>query len=322
MLKATDRENAAFGASVALSGDRALVGDTAGSPTPSTTFVFERSGASWIRQTSLIGPQLGGPGIPPGLVTLSGGTAVIKAGGGLNLFSADAPRMQVEDAAGNLLAQGTAERPMAIQDGIADELTFTLRNTGTVGLSNIVANLSGPDAARFRISAVPAISLPPGGSTTLAVQFVDVSGATPRSATLRLASSDPDRSPWLLNLTGIRLVSSSDSDFDGLNDVAEFRLRALGFDPFVRQPTLVKALNLGGFYGPSQIHALTVDKTLLQPVSPGVFRLTLGLQKATQLTNFTPFPMLAPQTRINGQGQIEFQFSSPDNAAFYLLNVE
>jgi hypothetical protein len=84
---------------------------------------------------------------------------------------------------------------------------------------------------------------------------------------------------------------------------------------------LPSSLNLGGVYGPSQIQALAVGKPLLQSVSLGVFRLTLGLQKATHLTNFTPFPMLALQTTINGRGQLEFRFSSPDNAAFYLLDV-
>jgi hypothetical protein len=323
MLKAVDREHAAFGATVALSGDRALVGDIfGGSSLLPSTFVFERHGTSWIRQATLVGSEAGGPSVPPGMIALSGGTAVIKNQANLFVFSTDAPRMTIEDSTGTLLAPGTTEQTMAIQDGLDDELTFTLRNTGTVTLSNIVASLVAPQASRFQISAAPSDSLPPGGSSTLTLRFVEGPDATPAVATLRLASSDPARSPWILNLLGIRLVSSSDSDADGLNDVAEFRLRSLGFDPFARQPSLVKALNLGGVYGLSQIQALHVGKPLLHPIAPGVFRLTLGLQKATQLTNFAPFPMTAPQTVINSQGQLEFEFTSPDNAAFYRLDVE
>jgi hypothetical protein len=43
------------------------------------------------------------------------------------------------------------------------------------------------------------------------------------------------------------------------------------------------------------------------------------VEKATDLLNFFPFPMTAPPTTINGEGKLEFQFSAPDNAAFFRL---
>ena len=49
--------------------------------------------------------------------------------------------------------------------------------------------------------------------------------------------------------------------------------------------------------------------------------LIIGVEKATQLTNFVLFPMTAPQTTINGEGKLEFRFSPPDNAAFFRLEA-
>jgi hypothetical protein len=40
-----------------------------------------------------------------------------------------------------------------------------------------------------------------------------------------------------------------------------------------------------------------------------LFTLTIGVEKATLLTNFFPFPMTAPQTTINVEGKLEFQFA-------------
>lgn len=45
-------------------------------------------------------------------------------------------------------------------------------------------------------------------------------------------------------------------------------------------------------------------------------------QKLNQPGNFVPFPFLAPQTAINPQGQIEFQFTVPDAASFFLLKAQ
>jgi T5SS/PEP-CTERM-associated repeat protein len=53
----------------------------------------------------------------------------------------------------------------------------------------------------------------------------------------------------------------------------------------------------------------------------GLFTLTIGVEKATDLTNFFPFPMTAPQTTINAEGKLEFQFGPPDNAAFFRLEA-
>ena len=123
----------------------------------------------------------------------------------------------------------------------------------------------------------------------------------------------------------------TDTDGDGMNDVAEFNLSALGFDWQVSQTGLVNTLAGGaesaGYYTTAQVQALNVDVPLIQrDPGTGVFKLTLGVQKSTTLLpgSFTLFPMNTPgfTTTINGAGRLEFQFTVPDNAAFFRLQSQ
>ena len=103
-------------------------------------------------------------------------------------------------------------------------------------------------------------------------------------------------------------------------------MRALGFDWKVNQASLVTAfvanLNAGQFFSLSQIQALHMDAPLLsRNAATGAFKLTLGLRKSTDLIQYAPFPFTAPGTTINGQGKLEFEFTVPDNAAFFRLEA-
>lgn len=77
-----------------------------------------------------------------------------------------------------------------------------------------------------------------------------------------------------------------------------------------------------GLFTASQVQALNVDARLItKDPATGLFKLTIGVQKSSDLIQFNPFPMTAPQSTINGQGKLEFQFSVPDNAAFFRLEA-
>lgn len=81
--------------------------------------------------------------------------------------------------------------------------------------------------------------------------------------------------------------------------------------------------NTYDLYSPTQIQSLNVGTPLLQKnPSTGAFTLTLGIEKSTNLTNFTPLPFVAPQMTVNGQGKLEFQFTSPGNAAFFRVQAQ
>jgi hypothetical protein len=78
--------------------------------------------------------------------------------------------------------------------------------------------------------------------------------------------------------------------------------------------------NSYGLYSLAQVQALHVGTPLLakDPVS-GKFKLTIGAKKSADLTIYTALPFSAGDATINALGEMEFQFTSPDNAAFFRL---
>lgn len=163
----------------------------------------------------------------------------------------------------------------------------------------------------------------PSGSTTFAIRFLAPSAGN-KTAVLHIASNDSDENPFDLNLTGLGLSLTTDTDGDGLNDAAEFQMEALGFNWQLSQPTLVGVYfanaEAGGLGSGQGLH-LDAPKLTKNPAT-GLFKLRIGIQKSTDLQHFAPFPLTVPQTTISGDGKLEFEFASPDNAAFYRLLAE
>ena len=145
-----------------------------------------------------------------------------------------------------------------------------------------------------------------------------------------------------------------DGDGDGLNDSAEFLMSSLGYDWQVDQPALVNTLlnnanvarlftepqyaanrtngqndvvsdpNAFALYSLSQVQALHSGTPLIaRDPGTGKFKLTMDWKKSTNLTDFLDFP--APPgsaVSISPQGDVEFEFPSTDNAAFYRIKME
>jgi hypothetical protein len=235
-------------------------------------------------------------------------------------------------------------------------LTFTVTNPGTGDLTSLVVTLDGPDAADFSVSALSATSIPVGaGTATFTVTFFPTAGGA-KTAALHIASNVTGaKNPFDISLIGTDLAFTNDSDSDGLNDASEFQMAALGFDWQVSQPALVSTLmssatgaglynqtlynanrtagqndvlsspNTYSLYTLSQVQALNVGAPLLQKnPTTGAFTLTIGVTKSTDLTTFNPFSMTGPGTStvINGAGKLEFQFTAPDNAAFFKVQAQ
>jgi hypothetical protein len=75
-----------------------------------------------------------------------------------------------------------------------------------------------------------------------------------------------------------------------------------------------------GLYSHTQLQALNVGTPLLtKDQVSGKFKLTIGVKKSSDLLTFTAFPIPTGAALLNPQGELEFQFTSPDNAAFYRL---
>ncbi len=246
---------------------------------------------------------------------------------------------------GQTIDFGAVERP----NGGASQ-NFIVRNVGDAPLTGIAnANTGG-------FSALPVVSstVNPGESTHFLVEFVPTDPALPTGqaiGTLYIASNDID---GLLTL-GLRAFAYSsilDFDGDGMSDWGEYKLSALGFNWQVSQPALVSALynnanaaklftqtqydanrqvgrnevtanpNAFSLYALSQVQALNVGTPLLTRGANGKFTLTMALKKSANLIDYQPFPFTDPGTAINAQGEVEFEFTAPGNAAFFRIEAK
>lgn len=83
-------------------------------------------------------------------------------------------------------------------------LTYIVRNDGAGPLSGLALSKSGSNSNDFAIGSLAATSLAAGASTTLQITFNPTGQAT-RSASVSLASNDPDENPFAISLTGTGL---------------------------------------------------------------------------------------------------------------------
>ncbi len=233
------------------------------------------------------------------------------------------PDFSVEQPVSTAVPHGGSRR-FVTTPGSSASLAFSIRNTGGTSLDTLDFSISGPDAGEFGYSAATT-PIAAGESALFVVLFNPTSGGT-RNAVLRITSPVPGKSPFEILLEGRALTPDLDSDGDGLGDAIEFGMAALGFDWETSQPALVDTLftnaNGAGLFTTAQVRDLHVDTPLIErnPAN-GQFKLTLGLQKSTDLSGFAAFPFTAPPT-VNGEGKIEYWFTSPDDSAFFRVSAE
>lgn len=245
------------------------------------------------------------------------------------------------------LVTGEAQPPdivivgtIPVEDG--EDLTMGgVLNGGTLDVSFAISNpggtpltlhgsprvaIGGPDVALFTVLSQPAGIVPPHGTAAFTVRFSPLTVGT-KTATMTVLSNSPGESPYVVSFQGHSLNFANDTDGDGLNDGSELQMAALGFKWNQSQTALVNTLfnsaSNAGLYTASQVQALNVGTPLIQKnAATGAFTLTLGIEKSTNLSTFTAFPMTAPQCTINAQGKLQFEFTSPDNAAFFRVQAK
>lgn len=86
----------------------------------------------------------------------------------------------------------------------SSQITFTLRNQGSQTLTGIVPTITGPHAADFSFVKVPAASILKGKTSPMVLRFAPKETGL-RNATIEIASSDDNETPFLLNFSGIGL---------------------------------------------------------------------------------------------------------------------
>jgi len=202
------------------------------------------------------------------------------------------PEIAVEQPSGTELTSGSSTIDFGTEaEGYSVSREFTIRNTSNGLLTGLGITFNGTHASEFSVTTTPTAPVASGGSTTFTVEFSPTSGGT-KTAALHIANNDNDENPFDVNLTARGLALGDDTDSDGMNDAAEFKLALLGFDWEVSNNTLVNALNanagLHGLYTESQIGNARAD-TFTIGVSGGTVTLGLQLQKSEDLIYWEDF---------------------------------
>ena len=135
-------------------------------------------------------------------------TGQLQAGGGLNpqattVVAPLVPEIHVLDAVGGSLATGTASKGCgSVQvGGSSSALAITIKNTGTVDLTDLAVSIDGTNAADFAVTGLGTTTLAPEASLTLNLTFSPKAVGS-RTARLRIASNDANENPFDITLTG------------------------------------------------------------------------------------------------------------------------
>lgn len=235
----------------------------------------------------------------------------------------------VERPAGTAVANGSIQTFSPTFVGQEHVVQFVVRNEGLENLFLDFITIEGADAADFAVvhPTMPFIGLDAGPDTqaTLTLAFRPTSGGT-RTALLRFQTNDATDNPFTLVLEGDALSTLTDTDGDGLNDAAEYKMASLGFDWQVAQPALVATLmdnaGLAGLYTAAQVQTLHVGTPLLtRQAGTGSFKLVLSLKRSATLTDFQPFAFSLPRLDVTPEGKLEFEFDPEDTVQFFRLEA-
>lgn len=246
--------------------------------------------------------------------------------GAVHVFDPDPPlaRLQVEQPPGTGLLAGAAsvhfgDSPLGVTTTTQN---IVVRNIGTDTLLISGISLVTGHTGDFSLSDVSLpLTLEVDEIASVPVAFGPLDSGT-RLAILRITSNAVLQNPFEITLTGQGLSAASDTDGDGLNDVAELSLAAMGFNWQVADEELLAILRAGGnaagLYSGSQLQAMNPGKPLLprDPAS-GDFKLTVGARKSVDLMNFVLLPMSPPQVLLDGQGALQFRFPAPEPRAYF-----
>jgi hypothetical protein len=215
---------------------------------------------------------------------------------------------------------------VAMGPGGGGSMVFKILNTGITGLSIDSVTVVGGNAADFSVTTAGMVSpVPPGDDTDFTVTL-SPSAPGHRSTTLRIANSDSDENPFEIALSGHSLSPDQDTDGDGLNDVAELRMSALGFNWQVADPSLAAVFNStanqAGLFRPDQVRSLRVPPpSLARGPGSGEMTLTIWLEKGVEPSGYVPFPLVPADTSFNPEGELEFLFSVPDDTGLFRLET-
>jgi hypothetical protein len=107
----------------------------------------------------------------------------------------------VEQPEGSDLADGANVSFGTLAVGATNQISFTIRNTGTLDLTGLGITITGPNASDFTVITNPVAPVAGGGTTTFTVAF-SPGDVGVRTAVLQIASNDADENPFDIELRG------------------------------------------------------------------------------------------------------------------------
>lgn len=115
-----------------------------------------------------------------------------------------APEIVVQQPKGSGLADGSDKRSFGtVKIGKAGSAkTFTIKNTGTAGLTGLKITKTGSNAKDFSVTGPDKTTLAPGAGTTFKVTFKPKAKGN-RNAVIHIKSNDADENPFDIKLTGL-----------------------------------------------------------------------------------------------------------------------
>ncbi|MFN7560135.1 MAG: choice-of-anchor tandem repeat GloVer-containing protein [Prosthecobacter sp.] len=118
----------------------------------------------------------------------------------IRLVGGPEPEIGIEAPSATAIEDGDIYALGSAVVGSRNDLTFTIRNTGTAALTGLAVTVDGADAASFSILSAPASSVAPADSTTFVLRFLPTTGGT-KSAALHVANNDTDEAPYDIPLS-------------------------------------------------------------------------------------------------------------------------
>lgn len=341
LIHSDAKANEYFGTAVALSGTRAVVGvpeDDVKATDGGCGYVYEISSATFPEPADRLEAQNQPDNGLLGFSVAVDGTNVLMGGplhdantsgrGVAYLFDPDppVPQMQVEQPPGTglIAGEGSIQFGNVPVNSQGNTQVVTIRNVGTSELQVTGMSIEGGNLEDF--SAEPVVlprTLLVDQILQFQVSFAPVATGT-RLTTLKI-ECNAGGEPFSVALTGLALSSADDTDGDGVNDVAELGLLALGFDWQVNDEELLLILRSGantlGLYSESQVETMNQGAPVIS-VNPGTgrYRVTLPMEKSVDLMDFDLFPVQAPTVTINGQGGLNFDLVPTGSKGFFRIS--
>jgi sugar lactone lactonase YvrE len=296
-----------FGIYVALAGSTAIIAapqdDQPGANNAGSTYVFMRKGSTWTQEAKLLANDGAAGDLFGSSVAISGNTVLVGANcddgvdtlgeaamnqGGVYVF-----RLWTSSSA-DMVVEHPLDSALVHEQSIIDfgsvvvggrvERTVYIRNMGAQNLTAIKATIDGTNRAEFKVEETPPTSLEPTGLASFIVSFGPLALGS-RSATLKIASSDPDVNPFIIQLRGngyaatiAEIVSDPKSLLVPLNSTATFTASAVG-QP---SPALLWKRNNTAFVPKTTTATLSFIATL---TNVGVYTMTATNGGGSQTTD-------------------------------------